>query len=91
MTEDDIARFAAGLRGSLIQPGDVEYDEARKLYNAMIDKRPRHDRALRRRRRRDRRRELRRDNKLPIAVRGGGHDGPGLASVDKGLVIDLSC
>ena len=31
-----------------------------------------------------------RDNKLPIAIRGGGHNGPGLASVDDGLVIDLS-
>jgi FAD/FMN-containing dehydrogenase len=31
-----------------------------------------------------------RDNKLPIAIRGGGHNGPGLASLDDGLVIDLS-
>ena len=31
-----------------------------------------------------------RDNKLPIAIRGGGHNGPGLGSVDDGLVIDLS-
>ena len=31
-----------------------------------------------------------RDNEIPIAVRGGGHNGPGLGSVDDGLVIDLS-
>lgn len=31
-----------------------------------------------------------RDNRLPIAIRGGGHNGPGLGSVDDGLVIDLS-
>ena len=31
-----------------------------------------------------------RDNKLPIAIRGGGHNGPGLGSVNDGLVIDLS-
>ena len=31
-----------------------------------------------------------RENKLPIAIRGGGHNGPGLGSVDDGLVIDMS-
>ncbi len=31
-----------------------------------------------------------RDNKLPIAIRGGEHNGPGLASVDESLVIDLT-
>ena len=33
--------FAQSLRGELIQPSDNSYDEARKLYNAMIDRRPR--------------------------------------------------
>ena len=36
-----IATFAPSFRGKLIQPGDDSYDEARKLYNGMIDKRPR--------------------------------------------------
>jgi hypothetical protein len=41
-TQDDAAvqDFASRMRGELIQPGDVGYEQARKLYNAMIDKRP---------------------------------------------------
>src|SRR5208337_4222310 len=67
-----------------------EYEEARKLYNAMIDKRP-----LLIARCADIADVIAavnfgRDNKLPIAIRGGGHNGPGLGSVDDGLVIDLS-
>jgi hypothetical protein len=36
-----IAEFKAGLRGQLIEPQDPGYDEARAVYNGMIDKRPR--------------------------------------------------
>jgi hypothetical protein len=36
----DYNALKAHLRGDLIQPGDGNYDEARKLYNAMIDKKP---------------------------------------------------
>jgi FAD/FMN-containing dehydrogenase len=85
-----IEQFKASLRGELIQPKDEGYDEARSLYNAMIDKRPRliarcadvadvmtaiH---------------FGRENNLLVAIRGGGHNGPGLGSCDDGLVIDLS-
>src|ERR1700722_17159191 len=64
--------------------------EARKLYNAMIDKRP-----LLIARCADVADVIAavnfgRGNKLPIAIRGGGHNGPGLGSVNDGLVIDLS-
>ena len=41
MLDESIATFAQSLRGTLIRPGDADYDEARKLYNGMIDKRPR--------------------------------------------------
>src|SRR5689334_4547208 len=90
LNSDSIQKFKAGLRGELIERGSAHYDEARKLYNAMIDKRPLliarcadvadvissvH---------------FARSNGLLTAVRGGGHNGPGLGSCDDGLVIDLS-
>lgn len=85
-----IASLAQSFRGTLIQPQDAEYDEARKLYNAMIDKRPRLIArcadvadviaAV----------NFARDQRLLLAIRGGGHNGPGLASCNDGLVVDLS-
>ena len=44
-TDAAIAAFKSSLRGELIQPSDPGYQEARKVYNAMIDKRPRAHRA----------------------------------------------
>ena len=90
LSSTDIAALAPAFRGDLISPTDSRYDEARALYNGMIDKRP----ALIARcadvadvitavnfgRERD----------LLIAIRGGGHNGAGLASCDDGLLIDLS-
>jgi FAD/FMN-containing dehydrogenase len=90
MTDAEIQELRARFRGELIAPGDPAYDEARKVYNAMIDRRP----------------GLiarcadvadviagvnfAREKKLLLAVRGGGHNGPGLGVCDGGLVIDLS-
>src|SRR5580704_13807322 len=90
MREEAKTRLRESLRGTLIQQGDADYDDARKLYNAMIDKRP-----LMIVRCADAADVIAavnfgRDNDLRIAIRGGGHNGPGLASVDDGLVIDLS-
>lgn len=89
ISESAIQTFKAGLRGQLLQPGDAGYDEARALYNGMIDKRPLAIArcadvadvisAVR----------FGADNALLTAVRGGGHNGPGLGSCDGGLVIDL--
>ncbi len=87
----DVAnKLREGLRGPLIERSDPDYDEVRKVYNAMIDKRPLMVArcvdvadviaAV----------NFGRDNDLLIAVRGGGHSGPGLGSCDDGLVIDLS-
>ena len=78
------------LRGPVIGPRDGEYDQARRIYNAMIDRRPA---AI-----------VRcsdagdvmsavgflRDHGLEAAVRGGGHSGPGLCVVDGGVTVDLS-
>jgi FAD/FMN-containing dehydrogenase len=85
-----IQEFKCNLRGELIQPGDENYDEARQLYNGMIDKWPRLIArcadvtdvitAV----------NFGRENNLLIAIRGGGHNGPGLGSCDDGLVINLS-
>ena len=59
LTDTTIAAFKAAFRGELIEPGSPHYDEARKVYNAMIDRRPAPDRSVRRRRRRHRGGELR--------------------------------
>jgi FAD/FMN-containing dehydrogenase len=86
----DIVAFKAQFRGDPLTPADTGYEEARKLYNGMIDKRPGLIArctdvadvmaAV----------SFGRDRGLLIAVRGGGHNGPGLSSCDGGLVIDLS-
>jgi FAD/FMN-containing dehydrogenase len=86
----DITNFKASLRGELIERNDPRYDEFRKLYNGMIDKRP-----LLIARCVDAADVVRavnfgRDQHLLVAVRGGGHNGPGLGSCEDGLVIDLS-
>ena len=82
--------LGASIRGRLIGPNDTDYDAARKLNNGMIDKRPRLI---------ARARDVAdviaavnagREAGIDIAVRGGGHNGPGLGSVDDGLVIDLT-
>ena len=82
--------LAAALRGPLITPGGAGYDEARAVYNAMID---RHPSAIARcadtadviacvR--------FAREHGLTVSVRGGGHNAAGLAVADDALVIDLS-
>jgi FAD/FMN-containing dehydrogenase len=88
--EAALQSFAAQLRGPLIQPGDASYDEARKVFNGMIDRYP----------------QLivrcvdvagviasvnfAREQGLTLSVRGGGHNVAGFAVNDGGLVVDLS-
>ncbi len=82
--------LAPAFAGRFLQPSDLDYDEARRVHNGLIDKRPAliaqcrgiadiAD-AVR----------LGRTLGLPIAVRGGGHNPGGRATIDGGLVIDLS-
>ena len=90
MKQENIAQFRAQLRGELIEPGDPSYADARRVYNAMIDKKP----ALIARCRdvADVITALRfgHENSLRVAIRGGGHNAAGLGVSDDALVIDLS-
>lgn len=82
--------FVSSLRGQAIRPGDDGYDGARKVYNAMIDRRP--NWVVRCADIADVISSVRfaRENGLTIAIRGGGHSVPGFGTCDDGLVIDLS-
>jgi FAD/FMN-containing dehydrogenase len=82
--------LAPVLRGEVIGRNDVDYDAARRVHNAMIDKQP-----LAVARCRDQADVIAAvrfaaKNGLDVAVRGGGHSGPGFGTVDDGIVIDLS-
>ena len=84
------AAFEARLRGQLIHPQDPGYEAARRVYNGMIDRRP----------------QLiarcvdvadvvatvnfARDNELPLAIRGGGHNVAGFGTCDDGLVLEVA-
>ncbi|HEY7692074.1 MAG TPA: FAD-binding oxidoreductase [Gaiellaceae bacterium] len=90
-TPADAARAElAGFEGSLIGPQDSDYEEARAVYNAMIDRRP----ALIARCATlgdvSRTIAFARDHDLLLAIRGGGHNGAGLGTCDGGVVVDLS-
>jgi FAD/FMN-containing dehydrogenase len=90
MATPALAQLRGQLRGDLIQPGSTDYEQARKVYNAMVDRRPgliarctdvadviaavKYARAA----------------GMPVAIRGGGHNAAGLGVCDDGLVIDLS-
>ena len=90
LSEDSVKEFKSNLRGSVIEPGDKGYDDARKVYNGMIHKKPRlmvrcadvadvmHSV------------NFARDQDLLLAIRSGGHNGGGLGICDDGLVIDLA-
>ena len=82
--------LAAALRGDLIVPADARYDEARAVYNAMIDRRP--AAVARCRDVADVIACVRFGTGygVDLAVRGGGHNGAGLGVADDALVIDLS-
>jgi hypothetical protein len=83
-------RDLSDLADRIIGPDDPGYDEARAVHNGMIDRRP--ALLVRCTSAEDVARciLLGRDHGVPIAVRGGGHNGAGLGVVDDGLVIDLA-
>lgn len=89
VSEDRVREFKARFRGDVLNPGTDAYESARRVWNGMIDRRP----ALIARCRgvEDVQNAIRfaRDNDLPLAIRGGGHNAAGLGVCDDGLVIDL--
>ena len=90
LKETAVEEFKASLRGELLQPGDVGYDEARTIWNAMIDKKP--GLIVRCAGVADviNSVNLARANNLLVAVRGGGHNVAGNAVCEGGVMIDLS-
>jgi FAD/FMN-containing dehydrogenase len=90
LNDATITNFARSLRGSLLRPGATDYDKARRVWNAMIDRRPALIArclgtadviaAV----------NFARESGLLLAVRGGGHNVAGNAVCDGGLMIDLS-
>jgi FAD/FMN-containing dehydrogenase len=90
LNEDDVKKLREQVRGAVIRPGDEGYDDARKIWNGMIDRRPGVivrcsgvadviDAV-----------NFARDHQLLVAVRGGSHSAAGHAMCDDGLVIDMS-
>jgi FAD/FMN-containing dehydrogenase len=90
LDENSIQELKAAVRGRIIEPTDKDYDDARKVYNAMIDKKPRlivrcFDVAdviasV----------NFARENGRLLAIRSGGHNAGGLGIADDALVIDLA-
>lgn len=89
MAEISMDQLREQVRGAVITAGDEGYDQARRVYNAMIDRRPRV--VVRAANTGDVASAVRyaRANGLEVAVRGGGHSVPGFGTVDDGVVIDL--
>jgi FAD/FMN-containing dehydrogenase len=90
MDGDGLNELRRSLAGTVIAPGDADYDSARRGFNALVDRRPAAiarcavpaDVATAF--------DFARTNELPVAVRGGGHNPAGHCVLDDGVVIDLS-
>jgi FAD/FMN-containing dehydrogenase len=90
LEEAAMLELRANLRGPLLCPGDIAYDEARKVWNGMIDRRPAMIArcagaadviaAV----------KFARTHEILVSVRGGGHNTPGIAVCEGGLMIDLA-
>ncbi|MGH3344543.1 MAG: FAD-binding oxidoreductase [Carbonactinosporaceae bacterium] len=90
VTASDVANLTGRLHGEVVEPGDPDYDAARAVWNGMIDKRPALIARCRGTGDAVAAVNFARDSRLPLAVRGGGHNVAGMAVADGGLVVDLS-
>jgi FAD/FMN-containing dehydrogenase len=90
MPEGRFSTLSENIRGNVITPAAADYELARKVYNGMIDRHP--DAIVRCADVADVRAAVNfaRQERLTVAIRGGGHNGAGLGVCDHGLVIDLS-
>jgi FAD/FMN-containing dehydrogenase len=90
VTPAQVDQLRPKIRGAILQPGDADYESARKVYNAMIDKRP--GLIVRCADVADVIEAVRFAGETGVltAIRGGGHNGGGLGTCEGGLVIDLS-
>jgi FAD/FMN-containing dehydrogenase len=90
VTDAATASFKGTIRGEVIQPGEAGYDQARKVYNGMMDRKPRIIvrcadaadviAAV----------TFAREQSLAVSIKSGGHNAAGLGVCDNGLAIDLS-
>lgn len=90
MTNELIKNLRNSLHGKLVLPTDADYDTTRKVYNGMIDKHPAMIAQCVQVQDVVTCVNFARENKILLAVRGGGHNAGGLGICDDGLVIDLS-
>ena len=87
---DAAKKLAGTFSGQLLQPAEAGYEEARKVHNGLVDKRPALIASCRGVADVVDSVKLGRDLGLEVAVRGGGHNVAGRATVDNGLMIDLA-
>src|SRR5436190_19703069 len=90
VAENVIKKFASSLHGELIRPGAEHYEEARRVWNEMIDRKPLM--IVRCRGTQDvvQAVSFARDHGVPLSVRGGGHGASGTAICEGGLDEDLT-